>query len=101
MEAPKRLRDLPWIPAAIRTGPAFRGRDLGEVLLPVLCPLSFREEDDALKLGRATDWRQLPSGETAPVGQKMLLIDGEEAPFLELRRLDIHPAVAADQHASI
>jgi type VI secretion system protein ImpE len=101
MEAPKRLRDLLWIPAAIRTGPAFRGRDLGEALLPVLCPLSFREEDDALKLGRATDWRQLPSGETAPVGQKMLLIDGEEAPFLELRRLDIHPAVAADQHASI
>jgi type VI secretion system protein ImpE len=101
MEAPMRLRDLLWIPAKVRTGPAFRGRELGEVLLPVLTPLSFREEDDALKLGRATEWRELPSGETAPVGQKLLLIDGEEAPFLELRRLEIHPAVAADQHASV
>jgi len=101
MEAPKRLRDLLWIPAKVRTGPAFRGRELGEVLLPVLTPLSFQEEDDALKLGRATEWRELPSGETVPAGQKMLLIDGEEAPFLELRRLEIHPAVAADQHASV
>ncbi len=100
MDAPKRLRDLLWMPAVVRTGPAFRGRELGEVLLPVLAPLSFREEDDALKLGRATDWRTLESGETVPVGQKMLLIDGEDVPFLELRRLEFQPAVQADQHAS-
>lgn len=100
MEAPKRLRDLLWIPAAVRTGPAFRGRELGEVLLPVLAPLSFREADDALKLGRATEWRELDSGEVVPVGQRMLLIDGEPVPILELRRLEITPAVAADQHAS-
>jgi type VI secretion system protein ImpE len=42
MEPPKRLRDLLWIPAAVRTGPAFRGRELGEVLVPVLSPFSFR-----------------------------------------------------------
>jgi len=101
MEAPKRLRDLLWMPALVRTGPAFRGKELGEVLLPVLAPLSFRESDDAVKLGRATEWRELPSGESAPVGQKTLLIDGEEAPFLDLRRLELHPAVAADQHASV
>lgn len=101
MEAPKRLRDLLWIPAAIKTGPAFRGRELGEVLLPVLTPLAFREADDALKLGRSTEWRDLPSGETVPAGQKMLLIDGEEAPILDLRRLEIQPAAAADQHASV
>jgi type VI secretion system protein ImpE len=100
MEAPKRLRDLLWIPAVVKTGPAFRGRELGEVMLPVLAPFSSREEDDALKLGRATDWRELPSGDLAPVGQKMLLVDGEPAPILELRRLEISPAVAADQHAS-
>jgi type VI secretion system protein ImpE len=100
MEAPKRLRDLIWIPAKIRTGPSFRGRDLGEVLLPVLTPFAFREGDDALKLGRSTEWRELPSGGVAPVGQKMLLIDGEEAPILDLRSLEIQPA-AADQHASV
>lgn len=100
MEAPKRLRDLLWMPAVVRTGPAFRGRELGEVLLPVLTPFSFREADEALKLGRATDWRELDSGDVVPVGQKMFLLDGEPAPLLELRRLEIVPAVAADQHAS-
>jgi type VI secretion system protein ImpE len=100
MEAPRRLRDLLWIPAAVRTGPAFRGRELGEVLLPVLAPFSSREDDDALKLGRATEWRDLPSGGAAPVGQKMFLVDGEPEPILELRRLEIMPAAAADQHAS-
>ena len=101
MEAPKRLRDLLWIPAVVRTGPSFRGRELGEVLLPVLAPFSFRESDEAIQLGRATDWRETESGAAVPVGQKMFLVDGEPAPILELRRLEITPAVAADQHASV
>src|SRR5207253_5154261 len=53
-QPPKRLRDLIWIPALLRTGPGFRDRELGEVLLPALAPFSFRQADDALKLGRAT-----------------------------------------------
>jgi type VI secretion system protein ImpE len=101
MEAPKRLRDLLWIPAVVRTGPSFRGRELGEVLLPVLAPFSFREDDEAIKLGRATDWRETDSGAIVPVGQKMFLVDGEPAPILELRRLEITPAATADQHASV
>ncbi|MCL5745216.1 MAG: virulence protein SciE type, partial [Acidobacteria bacterium] len=36
IQPPQRLRDLIWIPAIIRPGPAFQGRELGEVLLPVL-----------------------------------------------------------------
>ena len=95
---PKRLRDLLWAPAMLNMGPTFRGRPLGEVLLPVLAPLSFREEDDAVKLGRVTAWRQLDSGESVPVGQKILLIDGEEVPFLELRRLEFQNAVASECH---
>ena len=48
MEAPKRLRDLLWAPALVRTGPAFKGTELGEVLMPAICPLSFRQQDDAV-----------------------------------------------------
>ena len=40
--APKRLRDLLWAPAVVRTGPEFQGRELGEVLLPALAPLSWQ-----------------------------------------------------------
>jgi type VI secretion system protein ImpE len=99
VQAPKRLRDLIWAPAILRPGPTFKERDLGEVLLPVLAPFSFQQEDDALKLGRATSWRE-QDGEMVPFGQKMFLIDDEEAPILELRRLEIQAASSVDQHAS-
>lgn len=101
MEAPKRLRDLLWAPALVRTGPAFQGTDLGEVLMPVLSPLSFRHQDDAVRLGRSTVWEEQQDGEAIPFGQKMLLVDGEEFPVLELRHLEITAAVAApEQYAS-
>jgi type VI secretion system protein ImpE len=97
MEAPKRLRDLLWAPALVRTGPAFKGTELGEVLLPVISPLSFRHADDAVRLGRATVWEERESGEAIPFGQKMLLVDGEDFPLLEVRHLEI---AVPETHAS-
>jgi type VI secretion system protein ImpE len=95
MEAPKRLRDLLWIPAMLRTSEAFRGQELGEILLPALTPLSFDTTDDELRLGRATDWTEQPDGDYLPVGQKMLLVDGEQVPLLSIRELEIHQAEKA------
>src|SRR5664280_1285087 len=90
MEAPKRLRDLLWSPALVRTGPAFQGRDLGEVLIPALTPLSFQNADDAVRLGRMTVWQETEDGEQAPAGQKVFLVDDEEFALLELRQLEFH-----------
>lgn len=87
---PRRLRDLLWIPALVRTGPAFQDRELGEVLLPALSPLTWQHADDAVRLGRATVWEE-ENGVAVPMGQKMLLVDGEEFPLLELRTLEINP----------
>lgn len=95
MEAPKRLRDLLWAPAVVRTGPEFRALELGEVLIPVLTPLSFEYPDPAVRLGRVTEWVALDDGTEVPAGQKVLLVDGEELPILELRELDITPLVHA------
>jgi type VI secretion system protein ImpE len=101
MEPPKRLRDLLWPPALLRTGPAFKGTELGEVLLPALSPLSFRHKDDAVRLGRSTVWEEQGNGDVIPFGQKMLLVDGEDFPLLELRHLEITaPVTAPKQHAS-
>jgi type VI secretion system protein ImpE len=100
IQPPKRLRDLIWAPAILRTGPSFRDRELGEVLLPVLAPFSFQQEDDALKLGRLTTWQESESGEAIPFGQKTFLIDDEEAPILELRQVEFQPASSIDQHVS-
>jgi type VI secretion system protein ImpE len=90
MQAPKRLRDLLWSPALVRTGPAFKDRELGEVLIPALTPLSFRNADDAVRLGRMTVWQEVEDGELAPAGQKVFLVDDEEFALLELRQLEFH-----------
>ena len=88
MEAPKRLRDLLWIPAIVRPGPGFRNYDLGEVLVPALAPMSARHADREVRLGRVTEWQELTDGDQAPVGQKLLLVDDEEFPSLEGRELE-------------
>jgi type VI secretion system protein ImpE len=85
-EPPKRLRDLIWIPAILQTGPKCKGLDLGEVLLPVLTPLVSKHPRDSVRLGRETVWEEA-DGETVPAGQKLLLVDGEEIPILEVRNL--------------
>jgi type VI secretion system protein ImpE len=92
MEAPRRLRDLLWAPARVRTGPKFPVQELGEVLTPVLAPLSWKHADDAVKLGRSTVWEEPADGEPVPYGQKMLLVDGEEFPYLEVRQITIETA---------
>ncbi len=102
MEAPKRLRDLLWIPALVKTGPAFKGTELGEVLIPALCPLSFEDPDPNVKLGRLTEWRQKDKL-AVPVGQKCFLVDDEEIPILEIRKIEFaqaEEALAAEHGAS-
>ena len=93
-EAPKRLRDLLWLPALVRTGPAFKGTELGEVLLPVLAPDSFRRSDDSIRLGRATEWVEV-DGQAVPFGQRVFDKDGEEIPLLEIRKVEFMAAAQA------
>jgi len=89
LDPPKRLRDLLWAPVRLRTGPTCKDKDLGEVLMPVIAPQSWQHSDDAVKLGRTSEWCADDAGEEAPFGQKMLLVDGEEFPILEIRKLEI------------
>ena len=99
LEPPQHLRDLRWAPARVSTNALMKDVELGEVLLPVLSPLAWKLEDAELRLGRAADWDELPDGSFTPSGQKMLRIDGELVPLLELRDLVITPsAPAGDAH---
>ena len=90
IEPPRRLRDLLWTPALVRAGPALKSTDLREVLLPALSPSAWQHSDDAVRLGRMTVWEEDESGTAAPIGQKMLLVDGEEFPLLEVRQLEFN-----------
>jgi len=85
IEPPTNLRDLVWARARVDTSADFRLQELGEVLLPVLCPLSSKHADESVHLGRESAWEQDETYGELPYGAKMMLIDDVEVPLLELR----------------
>lgn len=87
VEKPARLRDLRWLPARIATGPSVKDMELGDVVLPTLTASAWKQQDIDLQLGRATDWVELPDGEYAPIGQKVLRIDDTLVPLVDVREL--------------
>lgn len=93
-QPPSQLRDLLWMPAIVRTGPSFKGMDLGEMLLPSLTPFSWEDESDEVRLGRVTEWVALESGHEVPIGRKLLLADDEEVSLLDVRELIVDPVEA-------
>jgi type VI secretion system protein ImpE len=98
MSAPKRLRDTLWAPARVQTAPSFKAMDIGEVLIPAIYPFSWKHPDEAVWLGRITDWAADEEGREYPSGQKILLVDDEEVPFLEVRSLEFDlPVIAPAQ----
>jgi protein involved in temperature-dependent protein secretion len=60
--------------------------------LPVLTPLAFESDDDTVRLGRMTEWVATDDGLEVPVGQKLLMVDDEEIPILEVRELTVTSA---------
>ena len=88
MGKPERLRDTLWTPALVQAAPSFKGMDLGEVLIPAIYPFSWKDPDEAVWLGRVTEWTADEKGTEYPTGQKILLVDGEEIPFLEVRSIE-------------
>lgn len=99
MGPPRQLRDTLWRPALVRTGASFQGTELGEVLIPAIYPFSWRHPNEAVWLGRVTDWAADEDGGEYPSGQRVWLVDGEEVPFLEILSLEFSnqqaPAPAA------
>jgi type VI secretion system protein ImpE len=100
MRPPQRLRDTLWAPALVQTAPSFKGMDLGEVLIPAIYPFSWKHPDPCVWLGRVTDWAADEAGAEYPSGQKVLLMDGEEVPFLEIRELEFDHSTEAAEPAA-
>jgi len=89
LQPPALLRDLLWASAEVEIRDREAG-DASDVVLPVMTALSWQSADELVRLGRVTTWEELETGEEAPVGQKLLLVDDEEFPILEVRELIIH-----------
>ena len=107
MAPPKLLRDMLWPSGVVTAGPALKGKEFGQVLLPALYPFSFRHEKDNVKLGRETDWSGAESGEDTPFGQKLIVLDGGDrvVSFLEVRSLEFddmqEPEPAPDEPPAV
>lgn len=92
LEPPRRLRDLLWGSARIKAGPGLRDFEFGEVLVPAVSPLAWRHSDPEVRLGRAIAWEADANGVEVPIGPKMLFVDDELVPLLEVRELTIDSA---------
>ncbi|QDV32774.1 type VI secretion system accessory protein TagJ [Tautonia plasticadhaerens] len=87
VSTPTRLRDLIWLPARLAT---FDGQ-LGEVHLPNLYHASSSSEDELIRLGRRTDWEELPGGIVRGLGQKVFLVGEADRTLAELAELHFDP----------
>lgn len=96
LQPPRRLRDLLWARAILKTGPGFHIRDLGEVFVPVLSPFSWKHSEDSVRLGRQTAWESDSDAQDIPSGQKLWVTDDDrEVPFLELRSVEFSYAAVS------
>ena len=84
---PKTFLDLLWTSAQITT---WDGLTLN-CFLPVLYPESFRHEDDRLKRGRMTDWKDLGQGFYQGVGQHVFQVGEKEIGILEIEEAVFKP----------
>jgi type VI secretion system protein ImpE len=84
----RHARDQVWRAADIivRDGPQ------GEVFIPALYPIRVHEPDEKIRLGRATDWVTLDQGIALGSGQRMLLVDEEALPLMQISSVEINSA---------
>lgn len=75
---PKFPRDLCWV-----TGHMELAGSVGDVFLPALYPFSHEHADEAVKLGRQTDWLGAGDDPVRGAGLKLFLADEDAVPLLE------------------
>jgi type VI secretion system protein ImpE len=81
---PKFPRDLLYAPARLD----LHDGSSGQVFLPTLYPGTHTHADEAMKLGRATDWNAVADGPVLGVGLHTYLVDEGESTLLEWRMLE-------------
>lgn len=82
---PKYPRDLLWVQAHLE----IKNGASGDVFLPATYPATWQSDDDSLRLGRATDWKEIAPGLVRGVGTRMFLVDDEAKNLLDWRQLEI------------
>lgn len=89
-EAPEDVRDQVWMPAR------FRWSNEGEAVgfVPTRYPGSATSNNPAIAQSRVTDWHDVSADWSLPLGQRMLVSDGDETALMDARSLVVTPADA-------
>jgi type VI secretion system protein ImpE len=95
IDKPADLRDFVWAPATL----TLQNGAASVALIPTRYPGTERETDNALRLARATDWREQPGGAWHGVGQRMLTTDQTEIALLDVRVVSFDNALVEDTPA--
>jgi type VI secretion system protein ImpE len=85
---PQSLRDLFWLQGTMETANGTNG----EVFFPMLYVNSHKHDDDQVRLGRMTDWRDAGAELFIGEGTKLFWINGEDRPILELKEIEFQAA---------
>jgi type VI secretion system protein ImpE len=88
---PRFPRDTVWFPVKLAT----KVNESGDVFLPALYPGSGGHADDAVRLGRATDWSEPAPGFARGAGLRTVFAGEHEVGLLEWRELLVTPAAGA------
>jgi len=81
---PRQLRDMIWASARIEASDG----TIGEVYVPTLYPGTSDSEDDQVRLGRMTDWKQVSEDLYSAVGQRLFLVDNEDRSLFEAKQVE-------------
>ncbi len=81
---PKSLRDLFWIQAQV----ALVDGTNGEMFIPSLYSGSWKSDNDQVRLGRMTDWRDLGNDLFVGEGLKLFWMDGKDRSILDIENIE-------------
>jgi len=84
---PKTLRDLYWRQANVEINTGTNG----EMFFPALYADSWRSSDDAIRLGRKTDWLDLGEDLYTGQGVRSFWMDGKDRSIMDLRTIEFTP----------
>jgi len=91
IEPPADLRDTLWAPARL----VIAGEEERNVFIPARYPGSETTAVGTIALGRRTEWHEDGDGAFRGLGQRVLVTESDEVPFLEVRTIAVDQAVTA------
>ena len=89
---PKALRDRFWVQAEFEM---INGTN-GELFLPALYVNSWKSDDDQIRLGKVTDWREIGEDLFVGEGTRMFQIDGGHKLVTEIEMIEFDHVIVED-----